>query len=113
MHLHYKSKIAAKKALSKNGKIIGNNMMVGVRQCIDQSVMRGEQSPNPSDDNEPSLHSVQPVVPLKTLGSLYVPSPTGAVKPENKIRSLTTAYQDGSLADVSLSSCLLQGCSAL
>lgn len=36
MHIHYQSKIQAKKALSKNGKILGNNIMVGVSHCIDK-----------------------------------------------------------------------------
>ena len=36
MHIHYQSKIQAKKALSKNGKILGNNIMVGVSACIDK-----------------------------------------------------------------------------
>ena len=36
MHLHYQSKIQAKKALSKNGKVLGNSIMVGVTQCIDK-----------------------------------------------------------------------------
>ena len=97
MHIHYKSKIAAKKALSKNGKVIGNDMMVGVRQCIDQSVMRGDPTISPADDYEPSLHSVQPPVPLKTLGSLYDTSSTGpSNKAETPIRSLTKAYQANS-----------------
>ncbi|KAL4225629.1 Nucleoporin nup35 [Mactra antiquata] len=39
MHLHYQSKIQAKKALSKNGKVLGNNIMVGVSNCIDKKVM--------------------------------------------------------------------------
>ena len=36
MHLHYQSKIQAKKALSKNGKVLGNSIMVGVTHCIDK-----------------------------------------------------------------------------
>ena len=36
MHLHYQSKIQAKKALSKNGKVFGGSIMVGVGPCIDK-----------------------------------------------------------------------------
>ncbi|XP_067933529.1 nucleoporin NUP35-like isoform X2 [Watersipora subatra] len=90
MHIHYKSKISAKKALSKNGKVIGNSMMVGVRQCIDQQIMNGEPQHQSADDNELSLHSVTPSVALKTLGTLYDPS--AASKPETPIRPLTKAY---------------------
>ncbi|KAK2177457.1 hypothetical protein NP493_597g02008 [Ridgeia piscesae] len=41
MHIHYQSKIQAKKALSKNGKVFGAGVMVGVQQCIDKKVMAG------------------------------------------------------------------------
>ena len=36
MHLHYQSRLQAKKALSKNGKIFGGSIMVGVAHCIDK-----------------------------------------------------------------------------
>ena len=36
MHLHFLSRLQAKKALSKNGKILGNSIMVGVTPCIDK-----------------------------------------------------------------------------
>jgi nuclear pore complex protein Nup53 len=39
LHLHYQSKIQAKKALSKNGKVFGGSIMIGVALCIDKSVM--------------------------------------------------------------------------
>ncbi|XP_013408984.1 nucleoporin NUP53 [Lingula anatina] len=42
MHIHYQSKLQAKKALSKNGKVFGN-IMVGVTPCIDKSIMDGEK----------------------------------------------------------------------
>lgn len=35
VHLHYQSKLQAKKALSKNGKVFGANMMVGVKPCLE------------------------------------------------------------------------------
>ena len=38
MHLQYQSKIQAQKALSKNGKVFGSNIMVGVSECADPSV---------------------------------------------------------------------------
>lgn len=40
MHLHYQSKLQAKKALSKNGKVFGNSIMVGVSPCIDKVIWR-------------------------------------------------------------------------
>ncbi|XP_028993674.1 nucleoporin NUP35 [Betta splendens] len=39
MHLQYQSKLQARKALSKDGKVFGDAIMVGVKSCIDKSVM--------------------------------------------------------------------------
>ena len=36
MHVHYESRIQAKKALSKTGRVFGRGIMVGVLPCIDQ-----------------------------------------------------------------------------
>ncbi|CAM1309101.1 NUP35 (predicted) [Pycnogonum litorale] len=38
MHVCYQSKLEAKKAISKNGKIIGGSTMVGVKLCDDETV---------------------------------------------------------------------------
>ncbi|NXH20598.1 NUP35 protein, partial [Bucco capensis] len=39
MHIRYQSKLQARKALSKDGKIYGESIMIGVKPCIDKSVM--------------------------------------------------------------------------
>ncbi|XP_074513812.1 nucleoporin NUP35 isoform X1 [Sebastes fasciatus] len=39
MHLQYQSRLQARKALSKDGKVFGDAIMVGVKPCIDKSVM--------------------------------------------------------------------------
>jgi len=39
VHIHYQSRIQAKKALAKNGKIFAGNMMIGVQPCIDKNIM--------------------------------------------------------------------------
>lgn len=36
MHLQYQSKLQARKALSKDGKVFGDAIMVGVKPCIDK-----------------------------------------------------------------------------
>lgn len=36
MHLQYQSKLQARKALSKDGKVFGDSIMVGVKPCIDK-----------------------------------------------------------------------------
>ncbi|XP_026992602.2 nucleoporin NUP35 isoform X2 [Tachysurus fulvidraco] len=39
MHIQYQSKLQARKALSKDGKIFGEAIMIGVKPCIDKCVM--------------------------------------------------------------------------
>ncbi|KAG9464206.1 hypothetical protein GDO78_020314, partial [Eleutherodactylus coqui] len=36
MHVQYQSKLQARKALSKDGKIFGDCIMIGVKSCIDK-----------------------------------------------------------------------------
>ncbi|XP_054642011.1 nucleoporin NUP35 [Dunckerocampus dactyliophorus] len=51
MHLQYQSRLQARKALSKDGKVFGDAIMVGVKPCIDKSVMDNSEfaaSPLPS-----------------------------------------------------------------
>ena len=36
LHIQYQSKLQAQKALSKNGKVLANSLMVGVMPCIDK-----------------------------------------------------------------------------
>ncbi|XP_017537504.1 nucleoporin NUP35 isoform X1 [Pygocentrus nattereri] len=43
MHIQYQSKLQARKALSKDGKIFGEAIMIGVKPCIDKSVMEGSE----------------------------------------------------------------------
>ena len=39
LHIHYQSKLQAKKALSKNGKVFGGSIMIGVMPCIDKVII--------------------------------------------------------------------------
>lgn len=67
LHIKYQTKLQAQKALSKNGKILANSLMVGVMPCIDKRVM----SLNPqSNDSQFNLNSGTPG------GSVTVKSPT-------------------------------------
>jgi len=43
LHVQYQTKIQAKKALSKNGKVLNGNIMIGVMQCIDKEIMMGDK----------------------------------------------------------------------
>ncbi|VDQ04739.1 unnamed protein product [Trichobilharzia regenti] len=44
MHIKYQNKMQARYALNKNGKVFGDNIMVGVSMCTDPQVIDGEKS---------------------------------------------------------------------
>lgn len=46
IHLKFASKLECDKALLYNGKIIYNNLMIGVTKCTDESVVGKENSDN-------------------------------------------------------------------
>lgn len=78
LHLQYQSKLQAKKALSKNGKIYGSNIMVGVMPCIEKSVMEtfGKENmstPLSSNRNETMMASptASKPVPVRPLTAAY------------------------------------------
>ncbi|KAM9347005.1 nucleoporin NUP35 isoform 1-T1 [Symphorus nematophorus] len=79
MHLQYQSRLQARKALSKDGKVFGDAIMVGVKPCIDKSVMESSAAVSP---------------PLPTSFS----SPVLPSTPRSAIRPLSAAYR-GSASD--------------
>ena len=36
IHIQYQTKLQAQKALSKNGKVLGSSLMIGIMPCIDK-----------------------------------------------------------------------------
>ncbi|XP_019960736.1 nucleoporin NUP35 [Paralichthys olivaceus] len=64
MHLHYQSRLQARKALSKDGKVFGDAIMVGVKPCIDKSVM------DSSEAVSPPLSSALPSTPRSAIRPL-------------------------------------------
>ncbi|XP_038607821.1 nucleoporin NUP35 [Tachyglossus aculeatus] len=84
MHIHYQSKLQARKALSKDGRIFGESIMIGVKPCIDKSVMessdRSAASPPPSNFTPP----------IKTLGTPLQPTSAPRI---STMRPLATAYK--------------------
>ncbi|XP_042300841.1 nucleoporin NUP35 isoform X2 [Sceloporus undulatus] len=84
MHIRYQSKLQARKALSKDGRIFGESIMIGVKPCIDKSVMenidRGPTS-SPTSVFTP---------PMQTLGTPVQPSSTQRI---STMRPLATAYK--------------------
>ncbi|CAH1786028.1 unnamed protein product [Owenia fusiformis] len=93
MHLHYQSKIQAKKALSKNGKIFGNSIMVGVSPCIDKSIM--EAVPASSVNTSQLSHLNTSQFPGGHTPHLADMSCDQSMRP-TPIRPLTAAYRAAS-----------------
>ncbi|XP_028928159.1 nucleoporin NUP35 isoform X3 [Ornithorhynchus anatinus] len=84
MHIHYQSKLQARKALSKDGRIFGESIMIGVKPCIDKNVMES------SDRSAGSPPSSAFTPPIKTLGTPVPPSSTPRI---STMRPLATAYK--------------------
>ena len=47
MHLQFASPLEAQVALSKNGKIIGGDLMIGVLPCTDRDVLSASKEAEP------------------------------------------------------------------
>nr|XP_054361862.1 nucleoporin NUP35 [Mirounga angustirostris] len=84
MHIHYQSKLQARKALSKDGRIFGESIMIGVKPCIDKSVMEN------NDRCALSSPSLAFTPPIKTLGT---PTQPGSTPRISTMRPLATAYK--------------------
>uniref|UniRef100_A0A8C8VEU6 Nucleoporin NUP35 n=1 Tax=Pelusios castaneus TaxID=367368 RepID=A0A8C8VEU6_9SAUR len=84
MHIRYQSKLQARKALSKDGRIFGESIMIGVKPCIDKSVMESF--------DRGSITSVSSVFtpPTKTLATPMQPASTPRI---STMRPLATAYK--------------------
>ncbi|XP_038645147.1 nucleoporin NUP35 isoform X2 [Scyliorhinus canicula] len=87
MHIQYQSKLQAKKALSKDGKIFGDAIMVGVKPCIDKSVMET------ADRGYGTLFSVFTPPPINTLGT---PMQSPSTPRTTTMRPLAAAYKASS-----------------
>lgn len=74
MHLQYQSRLQARKALSKDGKVFGDAIMVGVKPCIDKSVMESSDAVSPPLSSSFVNSSILPSTPrsaLRPLSSAY------------------------------------------
>ncbi|XP_013922852.1 PREDICTED: nucleoporin NUP53 isoform X2 [Thamnophis sirtalis] len=87
MHIRYQSKLQARKALSKDGRIFGESIMIGVKPCIDKNVMenidRGTVS-SPTSVFTP---------PMKSFAAQAQPLSTQRI---STMRPLATAYKASS-----------------
>ncbi|NXA48850.1 NUP35 protein, partial [Nothocercus julius] len=84
MHIRYQSKLQARKALSKDGRIFGESIMIGVKPCIDKSVMENFER------NSSTSMSAVFTPPTKSLGSPLQPASTARI---STMRPLATAYK--------------------
>ncbi|XP_029283573.1 nucleoporin NUP35 [Cottoperca gobio] len=81
MHLQYQSRLQARKALSKDGKVFGDAIMVGVKPCIDKSVMD-------------SSVAVSPALSSSFSSSALPSTPRSAIRPlSSACRSSGREYQ--------------------
>ncbi|XP_029967424.1 nucleoporin NUP35 [Salarias fasciatus] len=72
MHLQYQSRLQARKALSKDGKVFGDSIMVGVKPCIDKSVMDcSDAVSSPVSASTPSMLPSTPRSAIRPLSASY------------------------------------------
>jgi len=90
MHVKYESSLQAKKALSRNGKILPGNIMIGVTPCINLSVI-SQESLNRSNVLSSPQTTPRPVnlrPSLRPLTSAYQ-----AASNENKVLNMSNTPQ--------------------
>ncbi|CAF0718649.1 unnamed protein product [Brachionus calyciflorus] len=86
LHIQFQTKLQAQKALSKNGKVLANNIMVGVMKCIDKSVMNGQQQANNNTENKTETNT-------DSLASLPKLNRPGATVKLDRSQSLRTGIR--------------------
>nr|XP_033802472.1 nucleoporin NUP35 isoform X2 [Geotrypetes seraphini] len=84
MHIQYQSKLQARKALSKDGRVFGESIMIGVKPCIDKSVM--ESCERTSATSTSSVFT-PPVKPIST------PTQPCSTPRSTTMRPLAAAYR--------------------
>ncbi|NXN47939.1 NUP35 protein, partial [Rhinoptilus africanus] len=89
MHIRYQSKLQARKALSKDGRIFGECIMIGVKPCIDKTVMENFERSSTS-----SMSSVF-TPPTKSVAGTSV-QPANYTTRIPTMRPLATAYKASS-----------------
>ncbi|XP_042227019.1 nucleoporin NUP35-like isoform X2 [Homarus americanus] len=76
MHLKYQTKLQARKALSKNGKVFSGNIMVGVLQCNDKTITGDKENMSTN------------------MSNIMSPDNSSLVStPKSNMRPLSQAYQ--------------------
>ncbi|XP_065051251.1 nucleoporin NUP35-like [Rhopilema esculentum] len=87
VHIQYQSKLQAKKALSKNGKILNGNIMIGVCQCINKDVMESSEDSamNRSVFHTPAKDAAQQMVTPKQSSLRPLTAAYNAAANQNKV----------------------------
>ncbi|NWV83342.1 NUP35 protein, partial [Dasyornis broadbenti] len=85
MHIRYQSRLQARKALSKDGKVFGESIMIGVKPCIDKSLM--ESFERSSTFSTSSIFTP----PTKSAGTPV--QPANNTTRISTMRPLATAYK--------------------
>lgn len=86
IHIQFQNKLQAKRAISKNGKVFGGKIMVGVTQCIDKSAMVSKKS------NLRASSSTGNLLSTSQADNLLSPNSLQQSKKPTSIRPLTSAY---------------------
>jgi Nup53/35/40-type RNA recognition motif len=74
LHMRYATKLQAQRALSKNGKILNGDLMLGVAPCIDESAWLKQQQHHHSDaSSSPSSSSAHRLRPAAATLSATMP----------------------------------------
>jgi len=67
LHVKYQTRMQAQKALSKNGKILGGQFMVGVMSCMDRKVMSGATASTTFNLTSTNEENTEPPINKSTL----------------------------------------------
>lgn len=99
IHILYQSKLDAKKALSKNGKVFGSGIMVGVQQCIEESVINSfERTGTHMEKSRLSTPSIRPLTAAyqaSTSSNQVVPINDGVPRKSSGLLSKAMEYMFG------------------
>ncbi|XP_057707564.1 nucleoporin NUP35 isoform X3 [Corythoichthys intestinalis] len=90
MHLQYQSRLQARKALSKDGKVFGDAIMVGVKPCIEKSVMETSDA-----SASPLMSPGLPCTPRSAIRPLGAPYRNSASEYQVVVDTHTPRKDDG------------------
>ncbi|XP_032549755.1 nucleoporin NUP35 isoform X3 [Chiroxiphia lanceolata] len=103
MHIRYQSKLQARKALSKDGRIFGESIMIGVKPCIDKHLLKGvNETLWQAESEQKSVMENSERNSTSSMSSVFTPPTKSAGTPVqlannttriSTMRPLATAYK--------------------